>query len=174
MRPELADWLGLDGLTMRLLAKNRDDRPQDAELLGLLDDLLRGAGQARPEPASEQRQTRPATIIEEDWRRPATIRTPLPQPPSQQISQPLTTPPSPPAVPEPKPATRKFPVWAWGVLGLLVLATVVAAGWFFVPHPKPQQTPAVVTQPAASPAQAQNPEQSLAQNEPQPLRGRGA
>jgi hypothetical protein len=182
-RPELADWPGLDGLAMRLLAKNRDDRPQDAELLGLLDDLLYTPGQARPEPASEPRRERPATIIEEDWRRSATIRKPLPQrvsqyssqhltqPPVQPISQHLTHPPlpptSPPAVPEPKPATRKFPGWAWGVLGLLALAAVVAAGWFFVPHPQHQQTPAVVTQPAASPAQAQNPEQSLAEHEPQ-------
>jgi serine/threonine-protein kinase len=191
-RPELADWPGVDGLAMRLLAKNRDDRPQDAELLGLLDDLLYGSGQARPEPASEQRQERPATIIEEEWRRPGAVPTPLPQrvslypsqhltqpplqhltqPPSQHISQHLTQPPSQPPsqspVPEPKPVTRKFPGWAWGALGLLALAAVVAAGWFFVPHPQPQQTPAAVGQPAASPAQAQSPEQSLDQHEPQP------
>jgi serine/threonine-protein kinase len=183
LRPELADWPGVDGLAMRLLAKNRDDRPQDAELLGLLDDLLYSSGQARPEPVSEQRRERPQTIMEEECQRPATVPTPLPQPLSQHLTQPpsqplpqrvslypsqhLTQPPSPPAVPGPEPVARKFPGWAWGALGLLALVAVVAAGWFFVPHPKPQQTPAVVTQPSTTPTQAQNPEQSLAQHEPQ-------
>jgi hypothetical protein len=199
LRPELADWPGLDGLAMRLLAKNRDDRPQDAELQGLLDAVLAGSGAEWLEPPSEQRLERPATIIEEEWRRPGAVPTPLPQrislspsphltqppsqplpqrvslypsqhltqPPSQHISQHLTQPPlqppSPSAVPGPKSATRKFPGWAWGALGLLALAAVVAAGWFFVLHPQPQQTPAVVAQPAASPAQAQN----VDQHEPQ-------
>ena len=183
LRPELADWPGVDGLAMRLLAKDRNDRPQDAELLGLLDDLLYSSGQARPEPVSEQRREWPQTIMEEEWQRPATVPTPLPQPLSQHLTQPpsqplpqrvslypsqhLTQPPSPPAVPGPEPVARKFPGWAWGALGLLALVAVVAAGWFFVPHPKPQQTPAVVTQPSTTPTQAQNPEQSLAQHEPQ-------
>ena len=38
LRPDLANWQGLDALTLRLLAKDRNDRPKDvAELLGLLD-----------------------------------------------------------------------------------------------------------------------------------------
>jgi serine/threonine protein kinase len=38
LRPELANWQGLDALVLHLLAKNREDRPKDvAELLGLLD-----------------------------------------------------------------------------------------------------------------------------------------
>jgi serine/threonine protein kinase/TPR repeat protein len=38
LRPELANWQGLDALVQRLLAKDREDRPKDvAELLGLLD-----------------------------------------------------------------------------------------------------------------------------------------
>jgi serine/threonine-protein kinase len=143
LRPELADWPGVDGLAMRLLAKNRDDRPQDAELLGLLDDLLYGSGQARPEPASEQRRERPETIIEEEWRRLGAVPTPLPQrvsqPPSQHLTQPPSQlplpPPSPQAVPGPKPATRKFPGWAWGALAILALAAVVAAVRLFAPHP---------------------------------------
>jgi TPR repeat protein/serine/threonine protein kinase len=37
-RPDLANWQGLDALTLRLLAKDREDRPKDvAELLALLD-----------------------------------------------------------------------------------------------------------------------------------------
>src|ERR1035441_3036999 len=38
LRPELANWQGLDSLVQRLLAKNCEDRPKDvAELFGLLD-----------------------------------------------------------------------------------------------------------------------------------------
>jgi hypothetical protein len=38
LRPELANWHGLDALVLRLLAKDREDRPKDvAVLLGLLD-----------------------------------------------------------------------------------------------------------------------------------------
>jgi serine/threonine-protein kinase len=38
LRPELADWRGLDALVLRLLAKERERRPRNvAELLGLLD-----------------------------------------------------------------------------------------------------------------------------------------
>jgi serine/threonine protein kinase len=38
LRPELANWQGLDALVLRLLAKDREDRPKDvAELLSLLD-----------------------------------------------------------------------------------------------------------------------------------------
>lgn len=38
LRPELAGWKGLDALVLRLLAKDREERPREvAELLGLLD-----------------------------------------------------------------------------------------------------------------------------------------
>ena len=38
LRPELANWQGLDALVQRLLAKDREDRPKDvAEMLSLLD-----------------------------------------------------------------------------------------------------------------------------------------
>jgi len=38
LRPELAGWKGLDALALRLLAKDREQRPKDAaELVGLLD-----------------------------------------------------------------------------------------------------------------------------------------
>jgi len=40
LRPDLANWQGLDALVQRLLAKDREDRPKDvAELLGLLDEV---------------------------------------------------------------------------------------------------------------------------------------
>jgi serine/threonine protein kinase len=38
LRPELSNWLGLDALVLRLLAKDRKDRPKEAtELVGLID-----------------------------------------------------------------------------------------------------------------------------------------
>ena len=38
LRPDLANWQGLDALVLRLLAKNREDRPKDvAELLSMID-----------------------------------------------------------------------------------------------------------------------------------------
>ena len=40
LRPELTGWKGMDALVLRLLAKDREDRPRDvAELLGFLDEV---------------------------------------------------------------------------------------------------------------------------------------
>jgi hypothetical protein len=63
LRPDLANWQGLDALTLRLLAKDRDDRPKNvAELLGLLDAVR-----------CEVLAPRPATAVE-----PPLISTPMP------------------------------------------------------------------------------------------------
>jgi serine/threonine protein kinase len=49
LRPDLANWQGLDAFVLRLLAKNREDRPKDvAELLALLDAVQRGFHASRP------------------------------------------------------------------------------------------------------------------------------
>jgi TPR repeat protein len=54
LRPDLANWQGLDALVLRLLAKDRDDRPNDvAELLGLIDDALKTVPKARSETITE-------------------------------------------------------------------------------------------------------------------------
>ena len=99
LRPELGDWPGLDGLMMRLLAKNRDDRPQDAELLNLFDGLLCGDGQERA-----------ATIIEEEWQRPATVPTPLPSSHSTSLPKPLPAPiPTPLPQQYPTPLPQQYP-----------------------------------------------------------------
>jgi serine/threonine protein kinase len=81
LRPELADWTGLDDLALRLLAKNRDDRPSDAEALYLLDAVQYGVGVRPPEPFVREETARPQTRFEEKWPRQETINTPIPMPP---------------------------------------------------------------------------------------------
>ena len=150
LRLEVGAWPGLDGLTMRLLAKNRDDRPQDAELLGILDNLLYGPGQQHPEPPKEFRQSRPGTVIEEGWQRPDAMRTQPPQPAPPQISLApapnITQSPTPHFEPsplplertEPKPAVHKISEWTWGALGGLALVLVGSVVNFYAPQFLPQ------------------------------------
>jgi serine/threonine protein kinase len=54
LRPDLANWQGLDALVQRLLAKDREDRPKDvAELSGLLDEVRYVSRYARMETVNE-------------------------------------------------------------------------------------------------------------------------
>jgi len=54
LRPDLAHWQGLDALVLRLLAKNRNDRPKDvAELLTLLDAVRLVPSEAHRETVKE-------------------------------------------------------------------------------------------------------------------------
>jgi TPR repeat protein/tRNA A-37 threonylcarbamoyl transferase component Bud32 len=55
LRPDLANWRGLDALVLRLLAKDRHDRPKDvAELFGLLDAVRRVPSEGHRETKIEQ------------------------------------------------------------------------------------------------------------------------
>jgi serine/threonine protein kinase len=67
LRPELADWRGLDALVLRLLAKERERRPKNvAELLGLLDGVRYVAPMIRRKDVSESPSvylTAPVTIL---------------------------------------------------------------------------------------------------------------
>lgn len=67
LRPELANWPGLDALVLRLLAKDREHRPRDAgELLSLLDAVRYVAPSARREtvPIDTMPKERQATVPE--------------------------------------------------------------------------------------------------------------
>jgi serine/threonine protein kinase len=131
LRPELADWTGLNGLVMRLLAKNRDDRPQDAEALSLLDSVQsapnvtqRASGQEWQKTVAVSDWNRSQTLSEESqgWKQVAQAQV------SQQVNQ------------AQKPTQQKIPVWAWGVMAVLWLAAGVAAAWHFAPKPQPPNT----------------------------------
>src|SRR5271157_5556531 len=107
LRPDLADWVELDTLLLRMLAKNREDRPWDAELLSLLDAVHYESREQRQEIVVEEARKRPETIVEEIRMRPETIREKTPAPAPPPTPQPLTTPPEPwPEVAEAEPAGK--------------------------------------------------------------------
>ena len=55
LRPELVNWIGLDVLVLRLLAKDREQRPKDAkELVGLIDAVQNVAPMVRRETVREE------------------------------------------------------------------------------------------------------------------------
>jgi hypothetical protein len=182
LRPELANWTGLDGLTMRLLAKNRNDRPHDAEVLSLLDTAQSDTRQLRKETVVVSAREHPQTVIEEGSRgrhEPATT------PPQQTVMQAQPVSHAQPVVqlaPQPsmqaqKPPSQKIPVWAWGVLAVVVVMAV-AAGFaaihFLTPKPQTEQSQATATQPAViPPSQAStytytSPNQPTVQQKPSP------
>jgi serine/threonine protein kinase len=134
LRPELANWPGLDGLVLRMLAKNRNDRPQDAEVLSLLDSVQSGSVQKRPETAAGYAPKRSQTIIEESWERQPTV-VPVPQP----------------VLPQEKHGEHKFPLWAWGALAVLALAAGLSMAWLYAPKSHPANTISTYTPPVVIP-----------------------
>jgi serine/threonine protein kinase len=145
-RAELANWPGLDGLVMRMLAKNRDDRPQDAEVLSELDALQSGPIQRRAEQTPEYAHT--PTVFERDWghreQAVAAFTQPAPQtftqPPQQHFTQPVSQTFTQPAPLVEKRKEQSIPVWAWGALAVLVLAAVFATAWTLASKPQPDKT----------------------------------
>jgi serine/threonine protein kinase len=138
LRPELAGWTGLDGLVMRMLAKNRDDRPQDAEVLSLLDAAQSASSQVRQQTVAVDAWQRGETISEESQGWQPVVTTPARQPVMQ------TQKPGPVEDRE----AGKIPVWIWGALAALVvvaLAAGFAAVRYFTPKPQPQQKQATAT-----------------------------
>ncbi len=140
-RAELANWPGLDGLVMRMLAKNREDRPQDAEVLSELDAMQSGPVQRRTEQSAEYAHA--PTVIERDWGHREQDVAAFTQPAPQTVTR--------PAPPVEKRKQRSIPVWAWGALAVLVLAAVFATAWILTSKPQSQQTQASANQPVVIP-----------------------
>jgi serine/threonine protein kinase len=160
LRPELANWTGLDGLVMRMLAKNRDDRPQDTEMLSLLDTVQSSTGQQRQKTVADSSWVRPQTISEEGWVRYEPVATSHTQPviqaqpviQSQSViqAQPVTQ--SQPVIQVQKPGSRIIPVWVWAAVAVLALAAGFTAYKIFAPKPQPpHNTIATTTQPVVIP-----------------------
>jgi WD40 repeat protein/tRNA A-37 threonylcarbamoyl transferase component Bud32 len=154
LRPELARWKGLDALVLRLLAKDRNHRPQDVpELLELIDTIVYD-----PSAAIQDEPAQPSSLQAESAR-PA-IQTSLPlstQEPSARNSPPVPI-PFPTAHPSGayrsanKKAARKYlassdsyPVakrsgassgWFWVLLLVAVAGLGFAAQRFYAPKAK--------------------------------------
>jgi WD40 repeat protein/serine/threonine protein kinase len=74
LRPELAKWKGLDALVLRLLAKDRKDRPQDvAELLTLLEAVV-----YEPGPMEMEAEAGTASVAAPATAPPAPVKVPAP------------------------------------------------------------------------------------------------
>jgi hypothetical protein len=124
LRPELAGWKGLDALVLRLLAKNREDRPVDvAELLGMLDAVRQTIPEIRPTVPEIRR----ATVIEQEPARPTPVTIPSVEPvPERQAGQ-LTR-----LSPEVKPVevkTRRKTKWIPEVIIVAVVLMVFFFSW---------------------------------------------
>jgi TonB family protein len=121
IRPELANWPGLDALVLRLLAKDRDQRFSSAaallEKLVLAPSEARAATAAQPSPAP-----RIPTVVEPP---PPPIPPPAPKP---VVSEPSTAP-----VP-----SRKLPIKWLAAAALLILAV---AGIWFATRPSTTKSP---------------------------------
>ncbi|MGA2673180.1 MAG: serine/threonine-protein kinase [Terracidiphilus sp.] len=147
LRPELASWKGLDGLVLRLLAKNHNYRPYDAELFRLLDAVQLAPLQPRPQTIVEDAGKRRETIAEDEKPRPAPAapRAAAP-PPAKDVAK-------------PKPEAGKYPGWVWGALAILALVAAFAAWRLLMPQSPSATTPATATgvEPAPQPAPAPKP-----------------
>ena len=109
LRPKLAHWKGLDELVLRLLSKDRDQRPRDVtELLDLLAAVRYVAPQARRAAPAVPQPARPRTIIDPALAAPAT-------------TQPV-------AGPEEKPTRKRF-FWVGEAVIVAVVLMVVFISW---------------------------------------------
>ncbi len=124
LRPDLASWTGLDSVLLQLLAKEPDQRPQDAtELLSLLDAVSHLPIENARRTVVEDTRKPANTIVEKTTPRPET-RAETARPQTQLIPESVRTSASLPVTTESKtesPQSRKFPRWAWGAAALLIL-----------------------------------------------------
>ena len=132
LRPEIAEWPELDAQVMRLLARDRVARHKDAaELLGLLE-MERRVGVVPAAPAAPKLDgDHPETIVLRSTVRSSTVVEPAgPTPGAGGLVVPQTPVPvavhAVPVAPPPRKPGKKFPVWAWGLIGAAVLIWIVA------------------------------------------------
>src|ERR1035441_5298023 len=118
LRPDLANWQDLDALVLRLLAKEREQRPRDvAELVGLIDAVAYVAPKTRHETVGE------ATVFEHG-RRSTVVEPP-----------PLYTPiPSPQFPPQPVPTGANSRILKWAVVTILIAGLGIWAAVRFLPY----------------------------------------
>jgi serine/threonine protein kinase len=161
LRPELANWSGLDALVMRLLAKDRDERPRDVgELLYLLEAVHYVAPVARRETVREE----PPPVTRRETVQDNVNPSPTPQPAPKRKPKPVTP-------HEGKPVTGKAgglwkPLGMLGVSLLFVAAIVVAAAawWETQQHSNRPSNSGGQSQPPAQPQPAAlQPKPSLAE-----------
>jgi serine/threonine protein kinase len=147
LRPELANWKGLDALVLSMLAKDRDLRPKNiTELLGLLDAIVYIPAGQRQETVREDLWKRQDTVVEDHTVQPEP--TPVPEP----VSPPQLVPPIPPVEPDPGKTGMKVGGWlrrSW-VLVLVVVAVVLGVGVAIkLGGPKPVAEPGPIPTPVA-------------------------
>ena len=125
LRPDVADWVGLDELVLRLLAKNREDRPRDAELMSLLDALHYESREQRQRTVVEEANLKSETIVESPQPGPFPEQThnlekeQTPDPAEEESLLPIFA--------KFESGSRVIPRWVWGALAVLVVAVAFAA-----------------------------------------------
>jgi len=140
VRPELADWKGLDALVLRLLAKNRDQRPKDvAETIRLLDAVEYVA------------RARRVTKVEEVSPQPRPVEIPISASDSGQIARLSPEQDEAPAEKKPKKRTMLIPEI---LIGTIVAMVFLFSWWDGRQREEAQQEAekfsAAVSQPAPS------------------------
>ena len=161
LRPELADWQGLDALVLRQLGKDRNQRPQDAvELLSLLDAVRHAPARERRQTVAEDDRKRTETVAEPTGVRTETVAEASVRPETIVEKTTLQSEPGPEQTPEQtkvqppapvfavlEPDSARFPGWAWGAVAILALLVGFGAWRVFAPKPQSQQAEAPTTQP---------------------------
>jgi serine/threonine protein kinase len=118
LRPELADWNGLDVLVLRLLAKDREQRPRDvAEVLGLLSAVAYL-------PPATRRATEPEPSRATVWEKPGS---------SAQNAG--------------KESRTRLPVWVWAASVAVLLAVTFIPVRFLGPQTARQEAASAETRP---------------------------
>jgi serine/threonine-protein kinase len=164
-RPELANWPGLDDLVLRLLAKDREQRPRDAaDLVRMLDavqyaDPLARRRNAFEKPATLTPERRATTLMPESratTHMPERRPTPLPFIPEHRATTYMPEPSPAPFMPEqrPTPSSRSRRTIWYSAAALIV---AVLGIWLAVrsSNAKPATAPPVFTPAAGAYAEAQ-------------------